>query len=163
MFTYAHWITLGGSSSELQRGTVGVSVCERESWLRGQSFLFNHVMNIITIVSGTDLRQCTYKVFLKLLHLLLVALQSAVVHGSALDGDLPHLQVHLLQLRTTFNSANFTTISKWTKYTVTFFGKCDYISAATEKKLYFQHSNKSEYICEKKKCSTYKLSQLWKY
>lgn len=95
----------------------------RESWLRGQSFLFNHVMNIITIVSGTDLRQCTYKVFLKLLHLLLVALQSAVVHGSALDGDLPHLQVHLLQLRTTFNSANFTTISKRTKYTVTFFWK----------------------------------------
>lgn len=40
----------------------------------------------------------TYKVFLELFHLLLVALQSAVVHGSALDGDLPHLQVHLLKL-----------------------------------------------------------------
>lgn len=43
---------------------------------------------------------CTHKVLLELLHLLFIALQAAVVHGSALDGDLSHLQVHLLQLCT---------------------------------------------------------------
>lgn len=45
----------------------------------------------------------TYKVFLKLFHLLFIALQPAVVHGSALDGDLSHLQVHLLQLKPTIH------------------------------------------------------------
>lgn len=65
-----------------------------------------------------DLKKClsTYKVFLKLLHLLLVALQSAVVHGSALDGDLPHLQVHLLQLKPAVNTVYLTTISNTLKY-----------------------------------------------
>lgn len=42
----------------------------------------------------------THKVLLELLHLLFVALKAAVVHGSALDGDLASLQVHLLQLYT---------------------------------------------------------------
>ena len=42
----------------------------------------------------------THKVLLQLLHLLLVALQPAVEHGSALDRDLPHLQVHLFHLQT---------------------------------------------------------------
>lgn len=62
------------------------------------------------ITINIDLRRCfsTYKVFLKLFYFLLVALQSAVVHGSALDGDLPHLQVHLLQLRPTINPVNET-------------------------------------------------------
>lgn len=41
----------------------------------------------------------TYKIFLELLHLLLVAFQSAVVHGATLDRDLTDLQVHLLQLK----------------------------------------------------------------
>lgn len=52
-------------------------------------------------MTNLDLRRCfsTHKIFLKLFSFLLVALQSAVVHGSALDGDLPHLQVHLLQLK----------------------------------------------------------------
>ena len=67
-----------------------------------------NVMNI-----NKDLMRClsTYKVFLKLLHLLLVALQSAVVHGSALDGDLPHLQVHLLHLKAPVNTIYLITIS----------------------------------------------------
>lgn len=46
-------------------------------------------------------RVSTYEVLLELLHLLLVAFQPAVVHGSALDGDLSHLEVHLLQLKPT--------------------------------------------------------------
>lgn len=44
-------------------------------------------------------RKSTHKVFLEFLYFLLVALQPAVVHGSALDGNFPHLQVHLLQLK----------------------------------------------------------------
>lgn len=62
----------------------------------------------IQITINIDLRRrlSTYKVFLKLFYFLLVALQSAVVHGSALDGDLPHLQVHLLQLKPAINPVN---------------------------------------------------------
>lgn len=41
----------------------------------------------------------THKVFLEFFYFLLVALQSAVVHGAALDGNFSHLQVHLLQLK----------------------------------------------------------------
>ena len=44
-------------------------------------------------------RVSTYKVLLQLVQLLLVALQSGAVHGSALDRDLTHLQVHLLHLQ----------------------------------------------------------------
>lgn len=67
-----------------------------------------HYMCNIQITINIDLRRClsTYKVFLKLFYFLLVALQSAVVHGSALDGDLPHLQVHLLQLKPAINPVN---------------------------------------------------------
>lgn len=42
----------------------------------------------------------THKIFLKFLHLLLVALQTAAVHASALNRDLSNLQVHLLELET---------------------------------------------------------------
>lgn len=54
----------------------------------------------------------THKIFLKFLHLLLVALQTAVVHGSALNRNLTNLQVHLLELETPIKfSVNKQTIS----------------------------------------------------
>lgn len=54
----------------------------------------------------------THKIFLKFLHLLLVALQTAVVHGSALNRDLSNLQIHLLELETPIKfSVNKQTIS----------------------------------------------------
>lgn len=64
--------------------------------------------NIGVAVNEGSGRRSTYEVFLQLLYLLLVALQSAVVHGPALDGDLPRLQVHLLQLKAAVTSLNST-------------------------------------------------------
>lgn len=77
-----------------------LSVCECEVQ-KCEVNGFQNVNNIQSIikVNTTIMFKSTYKVFLKFLHFLLVALQSAVVHGSALDGNLSGLQVHLLQLR----------------------------------------------------------------
>ncbi len=56
----------------------------------------------------------THKIFLKFLHLLLVALQTAVVHASALNRYLSNLQVHLLELETSIKfSVNNQTTSQY--------------------------------------------------
>lgn len=56
----------------------------------------------------------THKIFLKFLHLLLVALQTAVVHASALNRYLSNLQVHLLELETSIRfSVNNQTTSQY--------------------------------------------------
>lgn len=57
----------------------------------------------------------THKIFLKFFHLLLVALQTAAVHASALNRDLSNLQVHLLELET---SNKFSVNNQTTSHTI---------------------------------------------
>lgn len=151
------WINLSGRSTGPLCSTVCVSEndCKRKNaWVRDQAMVqidqmmvdgnnlkygvhANFVLCGNCVFAGTSVINLwefefikgTYEVFLELLHLLLVALQSAVVHGAALDGDLSHLQVHLLKLEPTNNSSQ-QNISKVFSYTL------KYISAAS--KIYFE-------------------------